>query len=77
MTIEKHLFNGEMLTTVQIKAIVPCLRLESIRAHLRAGRNTTQAMLCHVKAKPKPGPGSQFFIGKSPGYKGLAPSNMR
>lgn len=72
-------FNGQQMTTTQIREIVPCLSMNTIREHLHAGRNTTDAMLNYFPAKPsaKPPKASQFCIGKSPGYERDAPSKMR
>jgi len=41
----KFLFEGEMRTVKEIQAIVPCMCDGTIRRHLRAGRNTRQALL--------------------------------
>ena len=75
--MKTHTFNGEQMTVAQIRAIVPCLRSDTILNHLKAGRNTKDAMLNYVAPKAKPGPGSQFCIGKTPGYARACNSNMR
>ena len=54
MAAEKFEFEGEQLTVKQIRERVPILGEESIRNHLRAGRNTRTAMLSHVPKRPKP-----------------------
>ena len=48
-----HLFEGEQMTTAQIRARVPCLGLGTIRAYLAEGRNTVQAMLTRPRTKKK------------------------
>jgi len=58
----RHLFDGQLLTVAEIRERVPVLADASIRDHLRAGRNTASAMLCHVKSKPKPKAVNQFVI---------------
>ncbi len=75
--MKKHTFNGEQLTTPQIRLQVPCLSLSQIREHLAAGRNTKDAMLNHRQVYAKPGRASQFSIGKSPGFARDAVSKMR
>ena len=75
--MQTYTFNGEQMTVAQIQALVPCLRPDTILTHLKNGRNTTQAMLCYVPKKPKPGARSQFVIGKTPGYARACNSNMR
>ncbi|HKY46181.1 MAG TPA: hypothetical protein VJM50_24025 [Pyrinomonadaceae bacterium] len=40
-------FEGELLTVRQICERVPALTDAGIRSHLKAGRNTTQAMLTY------------------------------
>lgn len=72
-------FNGQQMTTPEIQKLVPCLTMNTIREHLKAGRNTTDAMLNYFPAKPsaKPSNASQFSIGKSPGFARDAPSKMR
>lgn len=72
-----YTFNGQPMTTAQIRAIVPCFRPDAILKHLKAGRNTKDAMLNYVPPKAKPGPGSQFVIGKPPGFARACNSNMR
>lgn len=72
-----HEFNGQPMTTAQIRELVPCLRSATILNHLKHGRNTTDAMLCYVPPKAKPKPGSQFVIGHTQGFKRAAVSNMR
>lgn len=70
-------FNGRQLTRAEIAALVPALKPKTLIEHIKAGRNTTEAILCHVPAKPKPGPSSQFVIGPKRGCARPAPSNMR
>lgn len=41
-------FEGQQLTIAEICERVPALADASIRKHLKAGRNTAQAMLSHV-----------------------------
>ena len=73
-----HTFNGQQMTTAEIHKLIPCVRTDKILSHIRAGRNTTAAILNYFPPKPpKPGKGSQFVIGKTPGYERAAPSNMR
>lgn len=63
-------FEGEMLTIAQIRQRVPILNDASLRAHIAAGRNTTQAILTHVPRKPKPNPRARtcmMFHQKRPG----------
>ena len=60
-------FDGQLLTVSEIRARVPAFCDSTIRDHLRAGRNTTSAMLCHVKRQPKPKQANQFVI-KDRGY---------
>jgi len=43
--MKRFLFEGREATIAEIRAIVPCLTDSTVRAHLRAGRNTKQAML--------------------------------
>ena len=40
-----HLFDGEQLTVREIAQRVPAMSLDAVRKHLRAGRNTRQAVL--------------------------------
>lgn len=75
--MKTYTFDGQELTTAQIRAIVPCFRPDAILKHLAAGRNTKDAMLNYVPPKAKPGPASQFCIGKTPGYARACNSNMR
>lgn len=58
----RHLFDGEELTVTEIMARVPALGEHAIRDHLRAGRNTSTAMLSYCRPKLKPGPRQQFRI---------------
>ncbi len=57
-------FDGQLLTVAEIRERIPAFCDSAIRDHLRAGRNTTTAMLCHVKPKPKPRASSHFVINK-------------
>lgn len=75
--MKTHTFDGQELTTAQIRAIVPCFRPDAILKHLKAGRNTKDAMLNYVPPKAKPGAASQFVIGKPPGFARACNSNMR
>lgn len=43
--MQTHTFDGQELTTQQIRAIVPCFRPDAILKHLAAGRNTRDAEL--------------------------------
>jgi hypothetical protein len=70
-------FDGQMLTSKQIQQLVSCMSVTTLLDHIKAGRNTAQAILCHVPAKQKPGATSQFVIGKSPTFERTAPSKMR
>lgn len=64
MSVKKYMFEGEELTVSQIRQRVPALSDQSIRSHLAAGRNSTQAMLSHFPPRPpKPKAGQQFCIG--------------
>lgn len=57
-------FEGEQLTVSEIRKRVPALSDQSIRSHLAAGRNSTQAMLSHFPPRPpKPKPAQNFVIG--------------
>lgn len=40
-----YTFEGEQRTVAEIKRMVPCLSDMTIRAHLKAGRNTRVSML--------------------------------
>lgn len=73
----RYTFDGQELTTAQIRAIVPCFRTDAILKHLKAGRNTKDAMLNYVPPKAKPGAASQFCIGKPPDFARACNSNMR
>lgn len=56
-------FDGESLTVAEIMRRVPVLCEKSVREHLRAGRNTSQAMLSYRRPpQRKPGPTQQFRI---------------
>ena len=45
-------FEGEQLTVAQIRERVPILTDHCIRDHLKAGRNTVQAMLSYCRSHP-------------------------
>lgn len=45
MTAKTHEFEGQQLTVRQIQEIVPACTEGAIRGHLKAGRNTRDAML--------------------------------
>ena len=75
--MKTYTFDGQELTTAQIRAIAPCFRPGAILKHLAAGGNTKDAMLNYVPPKAKPGPSSQFVIGHTRGFQRAAPSNMR
>lgn len=74
--MKRYDFNGQQLTRAEIHALVPIFSPKTLIEHIRAGRNTTQAILCHVPPKPKPGAKSQFVIGPKRGYARTAPSKM-
>jgi hypothetical protein len=50
-TFQTFQFDGAMRTIAEIRAIVPCLGVSTIKAHLAAGRNTKQAMLTHDSSR--------------------------
>lgn len=75
--MKTYTFNGQQLTRAEIAALVPALKPKTLIEHIKAGRNTTEAILCHVPAKPKPGAKSQFVIGSKKSYARTAPSRMR
>lgn len=75
--MKRYEFNGQQLTRAEIALLVPALKPKTLIEHIKAGRNTTEAILCHVPAKPKPGAKSQFVISPKRGYARTAPSNMR
>ena len=67
-------FEGENLTITEIRKRVPAFSDQTIRKHLEAGRNTTQAMLTHRQVYRKPTGSQQFVIGKpDPKRKGICP----
>jgi hypothetical protein len=49
----RHPFDGEQLTTTEIQQRIPALSIDSVRRGLKAGRNTTQAMLAFDPAKAR------------------------
>lgn len=61
---ERFDFEGQAMTVAEIRVIVPALRHEAIRWHLRHGRNTRDAMLCYYRRQAKPGSKSQLTIGR-------------
>jgi hypothetical protein len=56
-----HTFDGEQLTVAQISALLPEYKVQCIRAHLRAGRNTTALIRGYRRTAPKPGRASMCF----------------
>ena len=69
-------FNGQDMPMCKIRELVK-LSDTTIAKHIKAGRTTAAAMLTHNPRPNKPGPGSQFVIGKSSGFARAANSNMR
>ena len=72
-----YTFNGQQLTSAQIHALVPAFCISTLLDHIRKGRDTTEAILCHVPKRPKPAKASQFMITSSRGNTRQAPSKMR
>lgn len=50
VTPKKYEFQGEMMTIAEVQKIVPRLSHTAIAKHLRAGRNTKDAILNHRPA---------------------------
>lgn len=44
---KRWMFEGEMRTVTEVRAMVPRLSDHAVRKHLAAGRNTRMAMMAH------------------------------
>jgi hypothetical protein len=75
--MKRYSFDGQMLTQTEIHKRIPCVSPRQIARYLEKGINTQQAMTSQFKIHPKPGPRSQFVIGKSPTFERVALSKMR
>lgn len=70
-------FDNQQLTPTEIRERVSCISWDQILRHIKAGRNTSQAILCHVPKRAKPSRLSQIVIGNAGSFQRLANSKMR
>jgi hypothetical protein len=60
VTAVRYDFEGEQLTAAEVQRRVPALSESAVREHLRAGRNTREAMLTHRPKWAKPSDAVRF-----------------
>lgn len=54
-------FEGRQMTIAEVHAIVPVMTPKNLAVHLKAGRNTRQAILTHKGAKQRQGGRGAFM----------------
>lgn len=64
MPAKLYHFNGQMMPMAKILQSVPALKRQSVRDHIKAGRVTSEAMLCHKQKLTKPSNRQQFSFGR-------------